>query len=107
MKLIYKADNITEAHIIKGLLESHDIPAHVGGFYLQGGVGDLAARDYANVQVADEDQQLAIEIITEYEGTTRSSSRKSTTKENTVFYKVALTLFVSIVIIAIFSLVAQ
>jgi len=43
MKLIYKAGDITEAHIVKGLLESNGIPAHVGGFYLQGAIGDLAA----------------------------------------------------------------
>ncbi len=67
MKLAYNAGNITEAHIIKGLLESQGISAYVGGFYLQGAVGDLAATDYATVQVADEDYIQARVIIDEYE----------------------------------------
>lgn len=68
MKLIYKAGNITEAHIVSGLLNANGIKTHVGGHYLQGGVGELAAFDFANVHVADEDIQSAKTIITEYEG---------------------------------------
>jgi len=37
LKLIYKASDITQAHIISGLLESNGIDAHVGGYYLHGG----------------------------------------------------------------------
>ncbi len=68
MKLIYRARDIAEAYIVSGLLNTHDIETHVGGLYLQGGIGDLAASNFANVHVADEDIVLAKSIIVEYEG---------------------------------------
>jgi len=101
MKLIYKASNIIEAHIIKGLLESHGIAAHVGGYYLQGGVGDLAVRDFATLHVADEDQQRAIEIISEYEGDNRPKPPHTTDQEIGGFYRTLLIVLVSILIVAI------
>jgi len=67
MELIYKASNISEAHIVAGLLKTYEIDAHVGGHYLQGGVGDLAVMDFATIHVADEDVKAARAIIDEYE----------------------------------------
>lgn len=67
MELIYKASNISEAHIVAGLLQTYEIDAHVGGYYLQGGVGDLAAMDFATIYVADEDVEAARAVIEEYE----------------------------------------
>ena len=69
MKLIYRASDINEANIVCGLLRSNGIEAHVGGYYLQGGVGDLAAFDFATVHVADEDVARARTIIADYENT--------------------------------------
>ena len=68
MQIIYKASDITEAHIVSGLLNANGVEAHVGGHYLQGGVGELAAFGFANVHVADEDTSLAKSIIAEYQG---------------------------------------
>jgi len=67
MKQIYKPDNITEAHIIAGMLKSQGIEAYVGGYYLQGGVGELMAADFASVHVADEQAEEAKIIIKLYE----------------------------------------
>lgn len=67
MKKIYQAKDITEAHIIQGMLLAYGLQAYVGGQYLQGGVGDLAAMDFATVSVADEDLEEARELITKYE----------------------------------------
>ncbi len=67
MKLIYRAGDLFEAHIICGLLKSNGIEAHVTGHYLQGGVGELSAMGFANVHVADEDFNSAKPIIIEYE----------------------------------------
>ena len=64
---IYNAKDITEAHIIKGLLQTYGIEAYVGGQYLQGGVGDLAAMDFATVSVADEMADAATELLIKYE----------------------------------------
>ena len=79
MKLIYKARDITEAHIISGLLKSNGIEAHVGGHYLQGGVGDLAAMDFATISVADDDTESAASIITDYDKSniTNTANRKN------------------------------
>jgi len=100
MKLIYKAINITEAHIVSGMLEANDIDAHVGGYYLQGGVGDLAAMDFATVSVADEDVDAALEIIAGYEEQTALSSDK---KSNRISYTIVL-LFVILSAILILGL---
>jgi hypothetical protein len=107
MKIIYKAGDITEAHIVKGLLESNGIEAHVGGFYLQGGIGDLAAQDFAHVHVADEDQQRANEIISVYESNSNPNPGKPKQQpptETTKFNKLVLTAFIVVSIIAIYSL---
>jgi hypothetical protein len=106
MKIIYKAADITEAHIVKGLLESNGIEAHVGGFYLQGGIGDLAAHDFAHVHVADEDQQRANEVISEYEGNSNPNleAPKQQPKESSVFNKLVLTAFIAASIIAFYRL---
>ncbi|HEB58098.1 MAG TPA: DUF2007 domain-containing protein [Gammaproteobacteria bacterium] len=67
MKVIHEAGDITEAHIVAGMLHARGIEAHVGGYYLQGGVGELAPTGFANVQVADEDAAAAAAVIAEYE----------------------------------------
>jgi len=68
MKIIYKARDIIEAHIVSGMLNANGIETHVGGYYLQGGVGDVAVYDFANVQVADDDVALALPLVAEYDG---------------------------------------
>lgn len=68
MKIVYKARDIIEAHIVSGMLNANGIETHVGGYYLQGGVGDIAVYDFANVQVADEDVEKALPFVVEYEG---------------------------------------
>jgi hypothetical protein len=67
MKLVYSASDIIEANIVAGMLKAHGIESHVGGYYLQGGIGELAARDFVNVHVADEDVGLAKALIEDYE----------------------------------------
>ena len=74
MKIIYKARDIIEAHIVSGMLNADGIETHVGGYYLQGGVGDVAVFDFANVQVADEDVELALPLVAEYEGMQNNKS---------------------------------
>ena len=43
MQIAYRARDITEAHIIAGLLRANHIEAHVGGHYLQGALGEIGA----------------------------------------------------------------
>lgn len=76
MKIIYRASDIIEAQIVSGMLNADGIEAFVSGYYLQGGVGGLAAADFANVQVADEDAAAALPLIAEYEGKKGKADKK-------------------------------
>ena len=67
MVKIYNARDTTEAHIIRGMLEAHGIEAHVNGFYLQGGIGELAAHDFASVSVSNNDADQARELVEAYD----------------------------------------
>jgi Putative prokaryotic signal transducing protein len=64
---VYDANNITEAHIVRGMLEANGIDAYVGGYYLQGGVGELAVQGFASVLVPGERAVEARELIDSYE----------------------------------------
>lgn len=53
MRVVYEAENIIDAHLVKGLLEQEGIPAFVQGEYLAGGVGDLPVAGFVRVAVPD------------------------------------------------------
>ena len=72
MKLIYRAKDITEAHIVSGMLNANGLESFVGGHYLQGAIGDMAVQDFAMVHVADEDVDEAKRLIAAYEGRGKS-----------------------------------
>lgn len=67
MQLVYRASDITEAHIVSGMLQAHGLESFVGGHYLQGAIGDMAVQDFAVVHVADEDVTEAKRLIADYE----------------------------------------
>ncbi len=101
MKIVYRAGDITEAEIVKGMLFSNDIEAHVSGYYLQGGIGEMAPTDLAKVHVPDEDYERAKVLILEYEGnqpTQSSLSRKTEDVESTPTQKVFITIIIVITI---------
>jgi hypothetical protein len=64
---VYDASNITEAHIVRGMLEASGIAAHVGGYYLQGGIGELPAQGFASVLVSSEQAAAARALIERYQ----------------------------------------
>lgn len=102
MKLIYKARDITEAHIISGLLKSNGIEAHVGGHYLQGGVGDLAAMDFATISVAYDDMDTALSIIADYDKNTNSSTAKD--RDKSIFTIPLIVLVLSVVMMLLLAI---
>lgn len=73
MKIVFKANDILEAHIVAGMLQSYGIEAHVGGHYLQGAAGDVAPLGIANILVQDEDIEQAEHIIAQYQNGETSS----------------------------------
>jgi len=101
MKIAYRAADITEAEIVKSMLLSHDIESHVSGYYLQGGIGDLAPTDLAKVHVPDEDYEEARKLITAYEGnqTEQTGLTDTTERPETPFpQKFLVTIIIAIAI---------
>lgn len=67
MQIAYRARDITEAHIVAGLLEANGIDTYVGGHYLQGAMGEIGAAGFSNVHVDDDDLYRARQLVSEYE----------------------------------------
>ena len=49
MHIVYRAENLFDAHLVKDALEADGIPAFIAGEYLTGAVGQLPAMDYMAV----------------------------------------------------------
>lgn len=71
---VYNARDITEAQILKGLLEASNINAFVNGFYLQGGIGETAPTGFAGISVENDQAEAALKIIKNYEKTNEDKS---------------------------------
>lgn len=77
MKIVFKAGNIIEAHIVSGMLNACEINTYVGGHFLQGAVGDLSPAGFANVFVALEDFDQAAAIVEDYEKSSECTAPES------------------------------
>lgn len=65
---VYRAANATEAHVIRGLLEQHDIRVRLLGEGLSSGLGELPVEVIeVEIQVPSLYRQRARELIDEYE----------------------------------------
>jgi hypothetical protein len=51
VKIVYRAENIIDANLVKNALEAENIPAFVSGYYLTGAIGDLPPMSLVNVMV--------------------------------------------------------
>ena len=52
MKIVYQAENIIDANLVKNALEHEGIAAFVSGQYLTGAAGELPVTALVNVMVA-------------------------------------------------------
>jgi hypothetical protein len=104
LKLVYRASDINEAHIVSGMLRANGIESHVGGYYLQGGIGELAAQDFATVYVADEDIESAQAIIAEYENAADNTD-PDVTHGSQASFLLSIVLFILLVAVVIYFLV--
>lgn len=59
MKIVYRAENIIDANLVKNALEAENIPAFVSGYYLTGAIGDLPPMSRVNVMVSEIDVERA------------------------------------------------
>ena len=62
MKIVYRAENIIDANLVKAALAEAGIQAFVSGEYLTGAVGQLPALDLVTVMVAEPDLERAAPI---------------------------------------------
>ena len=67
MHIVYRAENLFDAHLVKDALEAEGIPAFIAGEYLTGAVGQLPAMDYIAVMVPDSSVPVASAIVREVE----------------------------------------
>ena len=67
MVSVYTAHSVTDAYLIKGLLESEGISAFVYGGGLQGGIGELPVMGLITVRVPESFVAQACAIIADYE----------------------------------------
>ena len=67
MKVVYRASNILEAHIVVAMLRAQGLGAKAGGHYLQGGIGEIAPMGFATVSVDESALIEAEALIREYE----------------------------------------
>lgn len=67
MKTVYVAQHSLDAHVIRGLLESHGIEAIVTGDFLQGGIGELPAFGCVEVRVHPDDLERARTVVEEFQ----------------------------------------
>lgn len=79
MKIVYRANDIIEAHIVAGMLRANAIEVHVGGHYLQGAVGDLAMDGFANVLVGEDDYDIAVSIVRDYDSNVAAQNDEADT----------------------------
>lgn len=63
MKIIYRAENIIDANLVKGTLALEGIVAFISGEYLTGAIGELPAWNLVAVMVADSDIERAAPIV--------------------------------------------
>ncbi len=66
MKRVYQAANHIQAHMVMHVLEQAGVHALVQGEFLQSGAGELPV-GLVGVAVADEDVEVAREIIEDWE----------------------------------------
>jgi len=59
MKIVYRAENIIDAHLVKGALATEGIVAFVAGEYLTGAIGELPVSNLVAVMVSDNDVERA------------------------------------------------
>ena len=74
MKIIFNARDIIEAHIVSGMLNANGIETYIGGYYLQGGIGEACGFNFANIQINDSDYAAALPLVAKYETTSINNS---------------------------------
>jgi hypothetical protein len=65
---VYQAENVLDAHMVKGALENAGIAAFIAGEHLMGGIGTLPVMGLLQVMVDDDDAERAVDLVAEIRG---------------------------------------
>lgn len=63
MRIVYRAENIIDANLVKAALALEQILAFVSGEYLTGAIGELPAWNLVAVMVAEHDVERALPVV--------------------------------------------
>ncbi|HEX7769370.1 MAG TPA: DUF2007 domain-containing protein [Dokdonella sp.] len=63
MRIVYRAENIIDANLVKAALEHEQVLAFVSGEYLTGAIGELPAWNLVAVMVAEHDVERALPVV--------------------------------------------
>ena len=74
MKSVYQAAHVTDAYMVRSLLEQVGIEALIRGEHLQGGLGELPVGGQITVWVAKADAERARRIVIEWDQATPDDS---------------------------------
>lgn len=66
MRVVYEAENLFDAHLVRGRLGSEGISAHVRGEFLAGAMGELPMSGLMAVWVSDEDVESALALLAQW-----------------------------------------
>lgn len=66
MRVVYEAENLIDAHLVKGMLEQSGIPAWVRGNYLAGAMGELPVSGLLAVCVPELAVPEASEVLVQW-----------------------------------------
>lgn len=70
MQIIHHAANLTDAYLLRQLLEDAGIPVHLNGEYLQGALGEVPANSPILLMVPDEHVHTARAMVLDWERAT-------------------------------------
>lgn len=78
MRILYRAENIIDANLVKNVLAQAGIEAYVAGEYLTGAAGMLPAFGLVSVMVSDADEAAAAPIAAEIDQMLREAAALGT-----------------------------
>ena len=72
MRIVYRAEGLIDANLLKDRLEAAGIPALIGGQYLTGGMGELPVAGLVTVSVPNDWSEEAEIEVREFERALRA-----------------------------------
>lgn len=63
VRIVYRAENIIDANLVKNALAFEGIDAYVSGEYLTGAIGELPVWNLVSVMVSDHDIERAAPVV--------------------------------------------